>query len=80
MREGYAWMAHFADGWDWLDETIYSSIDEIYETVNKRKIPHDGICIDKVRELSPGDFDIVQNIIVGGKTIFWRDNVGWIAK
>lgn len=79
MREGYAWMAHFADGWDWLDETIYPSIDEVYNAVDKRKIPHDGIRIAKVRELSQGDFDVIQNITIGGKIIFWDDNIGWIT-
>ena len=79
MREGYAWMAHFADGWDWLDETIYSSIDEVYNAVDKRKMPHDGICIDKVKEVSQGDFNIIQNITIGEKIIFWDDDIGWIT-
>lgn len=79
MKNGYAWMVKFADGWDWLDETIYNTIDEIYAISNKKGFPREVICINKVEQSNDGDVNIIQNVWIGGATAFWKDDIGWIA-
>lgn len=79
MKIGYAWMVKFADGWDWLDETIYTTIDEVYEAAKKKGFPRKVICTDKVQVSDYGDVDVIQHIWTGGATAYWDDDLGWIA-